>query len=174
MKVFITWSGDQTRDLGLAVKEFLETAFAGHVETFLSDSDVAPGERFLSSINSELDAADLGLLLVTRANQHAPWLLFEAGASAGKTARGSVIPVLIDIERAELDAPLNQFQNVIDTSRDSFSRLWDRVRRISGTLPATPPFGFAERGMAHSKPLFEPQSQPGLKRTTRTATRMRR
>ncbi|WP_461475336.1 TIR domain-containing protein [Microbacterium sp. HJ5] len=132
MKVFISWSGDQTRDLGHAVKQFLETAFAGHVETFLSDADVAPGERFLASINSQLDAADLGLLLVTRANQHAPWLLFESGALAGKTARGSVIPILIDIERAELDAPLNQFQNVLGTSWDSFSKLWDRVRADLG------------------------------------------
>ncbi|MDR7188154.1 hypothetical protein J2Y46_000970 [Microbacterium sp. BE35] len=135
MQVFISWSGEQTRQLGHALKAFLETTFAGHVRTFLSDADVAPGERFLAAISSELDGADLGLLLVTRANQHAPWLLFEAGALAGKSSKGSVIPILIDLDRVELDPPLSQFQNVLGTSEESIRKLCHRIRADGGHVP---------------------------------------
>lgn len=132
MKVFISWSGEQTKDLAHALKEFLDTVFAGHVHTFMSDADVAPGDRFLAAINSNLDLSDLGLLLVTRTNQSAPWLLFEAGALAGKSEKGSVIPILVDLERVDLRAPLSQFQNVIGASSADFEKLWARIHADSG------------------------------------------
>ncbi|MFS0713428.1 toll/interleukin-1 receptor domain-containing protein [Microbacterium sp. 2P01SA-2] len=135
MQVFISWSGEQTRELGYALKLFLDTAFAGHVSTFLSDADIAPGERFLAAINSGLDDAELGILLVTHTNQRSPWLLFEAGALASKTTAGSVIPILVDVDRAELDPPLSQFQNVIGTSRDSLVKLCARILNESTTAP---------------------------------------
>ncbi|WZH38284.1 MAG: toll/interleukin-1 receptor domain-containing protein [Microbacterium enclense] len=135
-KVFISWSGDQTRELGLALKLFLDEAFAGHLSTFLSDADIAPGERFLSAIAGNLGAADMGILLVTRSNQRAPWLLFEAGALAGKTDRGSVIPILVDLDRSELISPLDQFQNVLGTSEADFGKLWKQLRITAGGMPS--------------------------------------
>ncbi|MDQ1082209.1 MULTISPECIES: toll/interleukin-1 receptor domain-containing protein [Microbacterium] len=135
LNVFISWSGEQTRELGHVLKAFLDAAFAGHVETFLSDADIAPGERFLSVINAQLDGADLGILLVSRSNLISPWLLFEAGALAGKTSRGSVIPVLVDLDRSELISPLDQFQNALGSSRADLDKLWKRLQQATGGLP---------------------------------------
>lgn len=135
MRLFISWSGEQTRELGAALKTFLDTAFAGHLSTFLSDADIAPGERFLAAINDGLEDAELGILLVTRSNQRSPWLLFEAGALASKTAAGSVIPLLVDISRAELDPPLSQFQNVVGTSRIEITKLCARILNEIDSAP---------------------------------------
>lgn len=135
VNVFISWSGEQTRELGHALKAYLDVAFAGHIDTFLSDADIAPGERFLSVITAQLDGADLGILLVSRSNLTSPWLLFEAGALAGKTSRGSVIPVLVDLDRNELIPPLDQFQNALGSSRADLDKLWKRLQRATGGLP---------------------------------------
>jgi len=136
MRLFISWSGEQTRELANAVQEFFELAFASHVQTFLSDADIAPGERFLAVINENLGGADIGVILVTRQNMNNPWLLFEAGALAGKSERGAVVPLLVDLERAELGPPLSQFQNVLAASKASILQMCGRIRAEASEVPA--------------------------------------
>lgn len=128
MQVFISWSGQQTVGLGSALKAFLTSTFAGHVETFLSAEDIAPGERFNAVITESLESSALGILLVTKWNQTSPWLLFEAGALALKAARGSVVPILIGMDRADLLSPLNQFQNARGAERSDFLQVCERIR----------------------------------------------
>ncbi|WP_404474204.1 toll/interleukin-1 receptor domain-containing protein [Microbacterium aerolatum] len=132
MRVFISWSGEQTRRLGNELKDFIDTTFAGHVQTFLSDADIAPGERFLSVVNDNLDDAAIGIVLLTSTNLTAPWILFEAGALAGKTGTGSVIPLLVDIDRAALTPPLSQFQNVYGSIETDVRKLCQRLRDVAG------------------------------------------
>lgn len=132
MRVFISWSGEQTRRLGHELKEFIDTTFAGHVQTFLSDADIAPGERFLSVVNDNLDEAVIGIVLLSSTNITAPWILFEAGVLAGKTGTGSVIPLLVDIDRAALAPPLSQFQNVYGSIEQDVRKLCQRLRDVAG------------------------------------------
>jgi len=132
MQIFISWSGEQTKALGHALKDFIETTFAGHVLPFLSDSNIAPGERFNEVINDNLDGSVLGILLLTRSNVSEPWILFEAGALAGKTRSGSVIPLLVDLERAELRPPLSQFNNVYGSLEEDVRKLCSRVNAELG------------------------------------------
>lgn len=136
--MFISWSGEQARTVGHAVKDFLETAFASHVETFLSDADLAAGVRFLAAINSNLSDSDLGIVIITRSNKNAPWLLFEAGSLAARSTAGNVIPLLVDLERNELEAPINQFQNVVGPSKESIERLCARIWDELGRTPSEP------------------------------------
>jgi len=59
---------------------------------------------------------------VTRANQHAPWLIFEAGALAKSVNEGRVVPLCIDLKSAEVTGPLSGFQGrALD--RDAVKRL---------------------------------------------------
>lgn len=132
MQVFISWSGEQTKTLGHELKEFIETSFAGHVHPFLSDANIAPGERFLDVINDSLDASVIGILLLTRSNMSEPWILFEAGALAGKTSSGSVIPLLVDLDRAELRPPLSQFNNVYGGVEADIRKLCARINTEVG------------------------------------------
>ncbi|MFJ4223519.1 hypothetical protein [Microbacterium sp. NPDC089695] len=79
MQAFISWSGEPTRTLGHELKEFIDTAFAGHVQSFLSDANIAPGERFNDVINDRLETSIIGIHLLARANMAEPWILFEGG-----------------------------------------------------------------------------------------------
>lgn len=128
MRIFISWSGKEVEQVGSSLKLFLERTFPGHVHGFLSSEDIAPGERFAGVIATGLESATLGILLVTPDNQNSPWLLFEAGALAAKTATGSVIPVLLGLGRADLHPPLSQFQNVVGADRAGFLSICARIR----------------------------------------------
>lgn len=80
------------------------------VDPFCSPVDVYKGQRWSLEIAKELEAADFGILCITRANLHRPWLVFEAGALSKKLDSGRVCPLLFDIDPADLDGPLSQFQ----------------------------------------------------------------
>lgn len=137
MQVFISWSGEQTKALGHSLKEFIDTTFAGHVQSFLSDANIAPGERFNDVINDNLGSSTIGILLLTRANMTEPWILFEAGALAGKTGRGSVVPLLVDLDRGDLRPPLSQFNNVIGSVEVDLRKLCARLNaELGGKIPS--------------------------------------
>jgi hypothetical protein len=61
------------------MKEWLSSTLPG-VEPFVSSEDIEKGQRWNVSISKELEACSFGILFVTRENQSAPWLVFEAGA----------------------------------------------------------------------------------------------
>lgn len=126
--MFISWSGPTSLIVGAAVKDFIDYVFAGRVETFLSDQDIPPGERFIDVIAHGLEEADLGILLLTPTNMRNPWLLFEAGALASRSFRGSAIPILLGVDRSTLEPPLSQFQNVLGADRDGFQAICARIR----------------------------------------------
>ena len=109
MKVFISWSGDQSRSLALALKEWMPMVLQ-YVDPWLSQSDIDAGERWDVKIAKELEAANYGIICVTKANIYSPWLLFEAGALAKSMEDGKVIPLLLDIDFKEISGPLAQFQ----------------------------------------------------------------
>jgi hypothetical protein len=48
----------------------------------MSDEDIDSGARWNDSIAKSLDDTHFGIVCATRENQHAPWLIFEAGALA--------------------------------------------------------------------------------------------
>jgi hypothetical protein len=110
--IFISWSGEATRPLSQAFKLFFERVLAGHATVWTSSSDLVAGDRFNESIAGNLIKADVGVLLITRQNMRAPWILFESGALAHKEINRGAIPILVDLERSELESPLSQFQNI--------------------------------------------------------------
>lgn len=67
---------------------------------FVSDADIEAGARGLDDIKDELDGTRFAIVVVTRDNQNAPWLNFEAGAIS-KQLSGSinrVAPCLVDFD----------------------------------------------------------------------------
>ncbi len=79
MKVFISWSGDESRQIAEALRDWLAT-LSESVEPYMSARDNEAGVRWNSVISGELERSDFGILCVTPTNLQAPWLLFEAGA----------------------------------------------------------------------------------------------
>jgi hypothetical protein len=81
-----------------------------HVDAWMSDEEIGSGQRWNEAIAHSLDETDFGIVCVTRANQHAPWLIFEAGAVAKSVKKGRVVPLYIDLLSTDITGPLEAFQ----------------------------------------------------------------
>ncbi|MDQ0277520.1 hypothetical protein QO003_001823 [Arthrobacter silviterrae] len=81
-------------------------------EPWISTENKA-GTLWLPEIDKSLSDTDFGIVCVSKSNQHAPWLNFEAGALSRKVAgKRELMPVLlIDFEKTgEVNGPVTSFQ----------------------------------------------------------------
>ncbi|MDR1152390.1 MAG: toll/interleukin-1 receptor domain-containing protein [Bifidobacteriaceae bacterium] len=127
MKVFISWSGQMSKGVAVALKEWIPSVIQA-IEPFLSSEDIDKGSRWSTDIARGLQDSTFGIICVTKDNLSAPWLNFEAGALS-KTIDDSehVAPFLLDVKPSDLsDSPISQFQAT------SFNR--DDVLKLVQTL----------------------------------------
>jgi hypothetical protein len=117
MKVFVSWSGKKSRDVAMAFGGWLPSVLHA-VEPFVSSKDIRAGTRWQAEIAKELDSTDFGLICITKENQAAEWLNFEAGALAKSVDFSRVIPLAIDLSPADIANPLGQFQAMKLTQED--------------------------------------------------------
>lgn len=112
MKVFISWSGPLSREIAIALRDWLRNAVQS-LDPYMSDEDIPAGARWLADLSSELANTAFGILCVTRENVATPWLNYEAGALS-KTVEDTacVVPLLIDFDSPLPQGPLAQFQSV--------------------------------------------------------------
>ncbi|MFI5583396.1 hypothetical protein ACIA5G_00035 [Amycolatopsis sp. NPDC051758] len=111
MRVFLSWSGDYSRQVAAAVKGWLPYLI-NEVEPFMSSS-IEAGTRWQAEISTQLEATDFGIIFVTADNQAKPWLNFEAGALAKSVSASHVVPLAINLGLADIENPLGQFQGQI-------------------------------------------------------------
>lgn len=109
MKVFISWSGPQSKHIASGLNELLPQVIQA-VEPFMSNVNIAAGERWVARLNQELESTAFGIICLTPENTVAPWLLYEAGALSKSLTDSKVCPVLYDLTFDEVEWPLAQFQ----------------------------------------------------------------
>jgi hypothetical protein len=109
MKVFLSWSGDQSRAVAEALRDWLPVVLQ-YVKPWVSSQDIKAGAKWADAVAGELEGSNFGILCLTQANLSAPWMLFEAGALSNAISAGAVCPYLLDIEIRDLTGPLSQFQ----------------------------------------------------------------
>jgi len=126
MKVFISWSGDQSKKMAEALRSWLKYVIQS-ADPFVSSLDISKGDRGFQVIASELEQTELGIVCVTRENYLTPWINFEAGALSKAFGHARVIPCLLDMPVSDLTGPLVQFQAVSGTSKDD---VFDMVRTL--------------------------------------------
>jgi hypothetical protein len=112
VKIFISWSGEESRYVADALKNFIGDMFSDAVKAWISSSDIMPGVRWATELAGELANSQFGILCITRNNAKSSWILFEAGALAKQLEVARVVPYLIDMRPADLEFPLAQFQSV--------------------------------------------------------------
>jgi len=118
MKVFISWSGEQSHKVALALRDWLPSVIQT-VEPYVSSEDIDKGARWSSDIAGELEKSLFGILCVTRQNLEAPWIHFEAGALSKSVDKSRVSPLLFGLKRSEVKSgPLLQFQSTIADADD--------------------------------------------------------
>ncbi|MGL5826462.1 MAG: TIR domain-containing protein [Nocardioides sp.] len=152
LRVFISWSGDLSKVVATAVREWLPSLF-DRVDPWMSDLDIASGARGLEEIHTTLANCSFGVIIVTDENQGSAWLNYESGAISKSIADSAsrVVPLLVDLSGpTQLTGPLAQFQarkldeqGVLrlvetladqlgvppDTARQRFEAFWPQLER---------------------------------------------
>jgi len=129
MKVFISWSGDRSKALAEALRQWLPAVIQA-VQPYYSPDDITKGARWSEEIAKVLEESRVGIICLTGDNLDAPWIMFEAGALSKKLERSRVSPILFGVEPTDLTGPLVQFQSSKFDKTD-IKRL---VRMINGEL----------------------------------------
>jgi hypothetical protein len=131
MKIFISWSGDRSKVVAEALRSWIPDVIHA-VKPWVSGVDIRAGMRWSREVDEQLRDTQFGILCLTRENQTAPWLLFEAGALAKSVEGAAVCPYLIDLSPSEIqNGPLTAFQAKRATSEDTL----DMMVAINAALP---------------------------------------
>jgi uncharacterized protein YjbI with pentapeptide repeats len=110
MRVFISWSGETGKAFAMILHEWLPRVLQA-VKPFFSADDISKGAKWGLEIGAELEASEVGIIVVTRNSLTAPWVMFEAGALSKNVGRARVVPILVDVAPADIPGPLTQFQS---------------------------------------------------------------
>ena len=137
MKIFISWSGDESKQVALLLKAWLKKLLQA-TEPWMSDVDIEPGTRWSEKISAELRESQFGIICVTQENQGSEWINFEAGAlsiALNETDR-KVVPLLIGFEeRGDLrKGPLGLFNAVRFAEEDMWKLILTMNAKLSANL----------------------------------------
>lgn len=130
MKVFISWSGELSEQLGTVLREWLPGSLQ-FVKPYFTPRDVDKGARWASEIAGELEKTSIGIFCLTRENIAAPWLVFEAGAMSRIVSEAHVCPLLFGLEPGDISGPLSQFQATRFNQKE-FHQLYCTINRLAG------------------------------------------
>jgi TIR domain len=108
MKIFISWSGELSHEIAVAVHTWLPLVIQS-AKPYISSADTYKGTRWHDVVASELESSNYGIMCVTPENVSSKWLNYEAGALS-KLETSRVSPLLIDISPSDVTGPLAQFQ----------------------------------------------------------------
>ncbi len=127
--LFITWSGERSKAIALALKDFLPYII-NDVKPWVSDG-MEKGIRWHSEVANHLENAKLGIICLTPENLVAPWILFEAGALAKTLDDTFVCPYLYNLQPKNIKEPLSQFQ-VTKAEKEDTKKLMRTINHALG------------------------------------------
>lgn len=131
MKVFISWSGEQSRLCAEAIRDWLPTVLQ-KIKPYFTPADIEKGNRWSPDIAKELDSASAGIFCLTRDNLESQWLMFEAGAISKKIDNALVCPILFNLSNNDLKGPLSQFQTT-EFNKNEMRKLTNTLNRALDT-----------------------------------------
>lgn len=129
-KVFISWSGDLSRQLAEAVRNWLPGVLQ-YVKPYFTPDDIEKGTKWSNEIIGELEGSEIGIICLTRDNLNKPWILFEAGALSKNFGRSKVCTLLFGIDSSDLTGPLTGFQDTKFNKTD-FKKMIESINKEGG------------------------------------------
>jgi hypothetical protein len=129
MKVFLSWSGQTSREVATVLHDWLPYVIQG-ARPFISTGDIDKGKRWGDALADELKSVGYGIICLTQENFREPWINFEAGAISKAIDKSCVSPFLFNVDAPRIDGPLQQFQFTINEKEDIFTLL----RSINGQM----------------------------------------
>ncbi|MCW8217338.1 MULTISPECIES: TIR domain-containing protein [Streptomyces] len=130
MKVFLSWSGERSRKVAEALKDWIPDVIQ-EIDPWVSSQDIAKGGKGIEEITHELAATDFGIICVTPENEASRWINFEAGSLAKQFKIAHVAPFLINMKIADLTGPLSKFQATVGESRNDVRKLIGDMNKAS-------------------------------------------
>jgi CRISPR/Cas system CSM-associated protein Csm2 small subunit len=124
MKVFISWSGDESRQVGEQIRDWLPNVLQ-NAQPYFTPNDIEKGAKWSTEVFAELANSDFGKIVLTRENLDKPWVLFESGALATKLETRAC-PLLVGVTSAAVTGPLAQLQGTVFEKTD-FKKLMARL-----------------------------------------------
>lgn len=137
-KIFISWSGKNSRKIAIELKEILEKKiFASTgLECFVSTVDIASGDDWWNKIKKELKKCKQGILCVTKENIKAPWIYFEAGAMVARDV--PTVPLLFNCSINSLEgSPIKGKQCIDFYDQAQFLKMIYDINYKMNLLPIT-------------------------------------
>lgn len=128
MKIFISWSGEMSRELGEVLRNWLPSVLQ-ILQPYFTPSDIEKGTRWSNFIAKELEESRIGIFCLTSENLNSPWLMFEAGAISKVVGKSFVCPILFDLKYDDVTGPLAQFQLTSFEKKD--------IGKLIGTINGT-------------------------------------
>ncbi len=125
MKVFISWSGERSHAVAMALHDELQ-CLMNEVEPYISSEDIEKGTAWFPQISDNLANSDFGIICLTPENAESRWVHFESGALACKFSNKKVAPLLIDLKEAEIRPPLSQL-NYTSFKKDDVLKLMSAI-----------------------------------------------
>jgi len=152
MRVFLSWSGQQSRSVALALRDWLPSVLQS-VEPWLSGEDIAAGARWFTEITKALEESRIGIICLTPENVDSAWIHFEAGALA-RLDNALLCVYAVGISLAEVKMPLAQFQMTRADRDDTFRLVTELNRKTEKPL--------AEAKLADAFELWWPRLEQRL------------
>lgn len=149
MKVFISWSGNRSRAVGEILNDWIKCVLQA-TRPWMSTRDIDRGALWFNEINDQLKDTAVGLVCLTQENKDRPWILFEAGALAKGLSSSRVCTFLIDLQPADLEDPLAQFNHTLPAK----ASMWSLVRTLNSCLGVS---GLDERVLEQVFATYWPQ-----------------
>jgi hypothetical protein len=109
MKVLISWSGERSRQIAIALHTFLKQVIHA-TDPWMSDKDIGAGSFWPQELWEQLATAEAGIICLMPENLDAKWLHFEGGAIAKVTGKSCACPFLFDVKQSEIQGPLSFLQ----------------------------------------------------------------
>jgi hypothetical protein len=130
MKIFISWSGELSRQIGEALRQWLPSTLQ-YVRPYFTPEDVEKGTKWDTDIAKELETSDIGIICLTPDNTERPWVLFEAGALSKSIGKSRACTLLFHLEPADLSGPLATRQHTLFQKKD-FKALINNINNNAG------------------------------------------
>lgn len=121
MNIFISWSGDKSKEIASILKNWIPTVLQS-AKPYFTPSDIEKGSKWESEITKKLNECKVGLICLTVDNTEKPWILFEAGALSNKLEKSRVCPILFGLTNSDLKGPLATFQTT-EFRKEDFKKL---------------------------------------------------
>ncbi|TNI91436.1 TIR domain-containing protein [Aeromonas allosaccharophila] len=129
MKVFLSWSGERSKQVATLLDEWLRCVLQA-IRPWISTKDLDRGALWFSEIQDQLQDTTTGIICLTQENKEKPWILFEAGALAKGLSNSRVCTLLIDLKPSDIKDPLAQLNHTLP-DRDN---MFELVRTLNNRL----------------------------------------